>query len=149
MFKVIKWLARDMDLVGSRDICPEKSHYFTDTDYLVLANWFTRPCIIFMIYFRGFARCFGGTYSHPYVIVFQLKGFQVWKNRDKNIDILLTVDKVFHRKFKLAHAHCKSRAMSSKADRLVVFQKYLYGNIVTAVETQKWIDDKSLTRIIQ
>lgn len=142
MFKTIRWLAQDMVLVGSRDICPEKATYFTDTDYLVLARWYMRPCIIFILSLLNFARQFGGGYSAPSLFVFQLKGFQVWKNKDKNIDILLTIDTDFYTKFKVAHEYCKQFTIKRKADRLVIFQKVLYGATVTAAETQKWLDEK-------
>ncbi len=56
------------------------------------------------------------------------KGFTSWRN-GKNINLIVTADLEFYEKHKVATELCRRLNLLNKADRVLVFQTILYGNV--------------------
>lgn len=117
----VKW-----ELVGSRVTCsPPPAD--TDQDVLVLVNEERANLFVFEMENIGFVVELGEGYAADALNSEESDRFQSYRLDDVNL--IVTVDETFYKRFAFATAQAKRANLLNKAERIALFQAVLYGNI--------------------
>lgn len=119
----LEGLGCEVTRTGSQEIC-NPPPVGSDIDYLV---WVPSSDLLGYV-----VNCLSGHgYNWEGDVHYQEVGkssFMSWRNVEMNF--IVTANEVFKKRHKAATAICKKLNVMDKADRVAIFQAFLYGNVV-------------------
>ena len=123
----LRLVCDEVTLVGSRVTC-DPAPTDTDQDVLCLVDLDKWPDLIEELTWDGFT--FDGNEAYANALEGGC-GFRSYRNGE--INLILTTDAEFHRRFIAATSVAKHLNLLNKADRIALFQAVLYGNPMEGV----------------